>query len=97
MSGLRDSRVLVTTSRSPSSRLSAFSKELRLLFPTAVRLNRGTLILPDLVQSCQSNGLTDLILLSEHRGTPTGMVVSHFPNGPTISFSLREWPGWRCN
>ncbi|KAH6696919.1 anticodon-binding protein [Plectosphaerella plurivora] len=90
MSGLRDSRVLVTTSRSPSSRLSAFSKELRLLFPTAVRLNRGTLILPDLVQSCQSNGLTDLILLSEHRGTPTGMVVSHFPNGPTISFSLHN-------
>jgi len=61
---------LVTTSRDPSSRLSAFAKEIRLLFPTSVRLNRGNLILPDLVKSSQANGLTDIILLSERMFSP---------------------------
>ncbi|KAJ0316151.1 hypothetical protein Brms1b_005649 [Colletotrichum noveboracense] len=49
LSGIQDPRILVTTSRDPSSRLAAFSKEIRLLLPTSVRLNRGNLILDDLV------------------------------------------------
>lgn len=80
----------MTTSRSPSSRLSAFSKEIRLLMPTAIRLNRGNTILPELVRSCNTRGLSDVILLHEHRGTPTAMTVSHLPHGPTVSFSLHN-------
>ncbi|KAL8805171.1 MAG: hypothetical protein Q9182_002153 [Xanthomendoza sp. 2 TL-2023] len=90
LSGIVDPRPLVTTSRSPSTRLGAFAKEIRLLLPTAIRLNRGTLILPNLVQSANSSGLTDLILLHEHRGTPTALTVSHLPHGPTASFSLHN-------
>ncbi|KAH6899793.1 anticodon-binding protein [Thelonectria olida] len=90
LSGIVDPRVLVTTSRDPSARLAAFAKEIRLLLPTAVRLNRGNLILPDLVQSAQSAGLSDVVLLHEHRGTPTALTVSHFPHGPTVSFSLHN-------
>ncbi|KAI1662685.1 Brix-domain-containing protein [Daldinia decipiens] len=90
LSGIVDPRVLVTTSRDPSARLSAFAKEIRLLIPTAIRLNRGNLILPDLVRSAQSSGLSDLILLHEHRGVPTALTLSHFPHGPTISFSLHN-------
>jgi U3 small nucleolar ribonucleoprotein protein IMP4 len=65
LSGLTEPRPLVTTSRSPSTRLSAFSKEIRLL-------------------------LSDIILLHEHRGTPTALTVSHLPHGPTASFSLHN-------
>ncbi|KAI0095494.1 Brix-domain-containing protein [Daldinia grandis] len=90
LSGIVDPRILVTTSRDPSARLSAFAKEIRLLIPTAIRLNRGNLILPDLVRSAQSSGLSDLILLHEHRGVPTALTLSHFPHGPTISFSLHN-------
>jgi U3 small nucleolar ribonucleoprotein protein IMP4 len=90
LSGIVDPRVLVTTSRDPSSRLTAFAKEIRLLLPTAVRLNRGNLILPDLVQSAQSAGLSDVVLLHETRGTPNALTLSHFPHGPTISFSLHN-------
>ena len=68
LSGLVDPRVLVSTSRSPSSRLAAFAKEIRLLMPTAVRINRGNLILPDLVGSAKSAGLSDIVVLHEHRG-----------------------------
>ncbi|KAI1402914.1 Brix-domain-containing protein [Hypoxylon fuscum] len=90
LSGIVDPRILVTTSRDPSARLSAFAKEIRLLLPTSIRLNRGNLILPDLVRSAQSSGLSDLILLHEHRGVPTALTLSHFPHGPTISFSLHN-------
>jgi len=90
LSGIVDPRVLVTTSRDPSSRLSTFAKEIRLLLPTSIRLNRGNLVLPNLVSSATSAGLSDLILLHEHRGTPTALTISHFPHGPTASFSLHN-------
>ncbi|KAJ5883030.1 U3 small nucleolar ribonucleoprotein IMP4 [Penicillium subrubescens] len=89
-SGLIDPRPLVTTSRSPSARLGAFAKEIRLLLPTSIRLNRGNLVMPDLVSSATSASLTDMILLHEHRGTPTALTVSHLPHGPTASFSLHN-------
>ena len=89
-SGIIDPRPLVTTSRSPSARLGAFAKEVRLLLPTSIRLNRGTLVLGDLVSSASSAALTDMILLHEHRGTPTAMTISHLPHGPTASFSLHN-------
>lgn len=90
LSGISDPRILVSTSRDPSTRLGTFAKEIRLLLPTAVRLNRGNLILDNLVQSCKSNGLSDIILLHEHRGKPTALTVSHLPHGPTASFSLHN-------
>ena len=90
LSGLTDPRPLVTTSRSPSTRLAAFSKEIRLLLPTAIRLNRGNLILPNLLSSAKAAALSDILLLHEHRGTPTALTISHLPHGPTASFSLHN-------
>lgn len=90
LSGLADPRPLVTTSRSPSTRLSTFSKEIRLLLPTAIRLNRGNLILPNLLSSAKASALSDIILLHEHRGTPTAITICHLPHGPTASFSLHN-------
>lgn len=89
-SGLIDPRPIVTTSRSPSIRLGTFAKEVRLMLPTSIRLNRGGLVLPDLVSSANAAAMTDMIILHEHRGTPTAMTVSHLPHGPTISFSLHN-------
>lgn len=90
LSGIVEPRVLVTTSRDQSARLAAFAKEIRLLLPTAIRLNRGNIVLPELVRSAQSAALTDIILLHEHRGVPTALSVSHLPHGPTASFSLHN-------
>ncbi|KAK9448440.1 anticodon-binding protein [Limtongia smithiae] len=90
LSGIQEPRVVVTTSRDPSTRLSQFTKEIRLMFPTSVRLNRGNSVLPQLVKACNTSSTTDLILLHEHRGVPTALTVSHFPHGPTASFSLHN-------
>lgn len=85
-----DPRVLITTSRDPSSKLMQFAKEMRLFFPTSIRLNRGNIVIPHLAASCRSSDISDLIVLHEHRGTPTSITVSHFPHGPTASFSLHN-------
>ena len=63
---------------------------MRLLIPTSIRLNRGNLILPNLISSANASSLTDLILLHEHRGVPTALTISHLPHGPTASFSLHN-------
>ena len=85
---LRDPKVLVTTSRDPSSRLTQFVKEVKLLMPTAQRINRGAQVLPDLVELCRSNDFSDLVVVHEHRGEPDGMVISHMPFGPTAYFGI---------
>ncbi|ODQ79028.1 hypothetical protein BABINDRAFT_50843 [Babjeviella inositovora NRRL Y-12698] len=90
MSGIADPKIVVTTSRDPSTRLSQFAKEIKLLFPTAVRLNRGNYVMPSLVNACQASGTTDLVILHEHRGVPTTLTVSHFPHGPTAFFTLHN-------
>ncbi|CAG9980393.1 unnamed protein product [Clonostachys byssicola] len=90
LSGIQDPRILVTTSRSPSSKLNTFSKEIRLLLPTGTYINRGTMTMAELVRAAKAAGLTDIIHLGETRGTPTSLTISHMPHGPTISFSLHN-------
>eukprot|EP00742_Colponemidia_sp_Colp-10_P004166 GILJ01004445.1.p1 GENE.GILJ01004445.1~~GILJ01004445.1.p1 ORF type:complete len:288 (+),score=43.23 GILJ01004445.1:80-943(+) len=86
--GVREPKILVTTSRDPSSRLTQFLKEVRLMVPNAQRVNRGSYIVKDLVDLCRTNEISDLIILHEHRGEPDGMIVSHMPYGPTAYFGL---------
>ncbi|GCE99088.1 snoRNA-binding rRNA-processing protein imp4 [Zygosaccharomyces mellis] len=89
-SGISDPRIVVTTSRNPSARLSQFAKEIKLLFPTSVRLNRGNFIVNSLVDACNKSGTSDLVLLHEHRGVPTSLTISHLPHGPTAFFTLHN-------
>ena len=86
--GETDPRVVVTTSRDPSVRLKLFAKEIKLLFPNAQRLNRGNLIISELVKACVANEITDIIMLHETRGEPDALIVSHLPYGPTAYFNL---------
>jgi U3 small nucleolar ribonucleoprotein protein IMP4 len=85
-----DPKVLITTSRDPSSRLSQFAKEMKLMFPNSQRMNRGNYVIGDIVDACRKTEATDLIILHETRGKPDGMVISHFPNGPTAYFTLHN-------
>ncbi|CAH1265372.1 IMP4 [Branchiostoma lanceolatum] len=86
--GVEDPKVMLTTSRDPSSRLKQFAKEMRLVFPNAQRLNRGHYELEQLVEACRANDVTDFIILTEHRGEPDGIIISHLPHGPTAYFTL---------
>jgi U3 small nucleolar ribonucleoprotein protein IMP4 len=85
-----DPQILITTSRDPSKRLLQFLKEMAILIPNAERINRGSYVVQDLVGLCLNKSLSDLIVLHEHRGVPDGMIVCHFPVGPTVYFGLEN-------
>lgn len=86
--GVKDPRVLITTSRDPSSRLMQFLKEIRLLLPGAQRMNRGAYVVKDLMELARNHEMSDVIIVHEHRGEPDGLIVCHLPFGPTAYFGL---------
>jgi U3 small nucleolar ribonucleoprotein protein IMP4 len=88
LAGVEDPKLVITTSRDPSTRLAQFAKEVRLLFPNAQRINRGNLVIRDLMEMGKAQQITDLILLHETRGEPDALIVCHLPLGPTAYFSL---------
>ena len=88
--GVEDPKVMVTTSRDPSARLKKFAKEFKLLFPNAQRLNRGNYEYNQLINACRANGVTDFLVLHEHRGVPDGLIVCHLPHGPSAYFTISD-------
>ena len=55
-----------------------FAKEMKLIFSKSQRINHGSYKIKQLMDSCRSNGVTDLIMLHETRTVP------NVPNGRTI-------------
>jgi U3 small nucleolar ribonucleoprotein protein IMP4 len=86
--GYTDPRICVTTSRSPSSRLKQFAKEMKIVIPNSTRINRGAHRVDELVSVCKESDFTDLVVLQETRGEPDGMIICHLPLGPTAYFTL---------
>ncbi|XP_012217107.1 U3 small nucleolar ribonucleoprotein protein IMP4 [Linepithema humile] len=86
--GVEDPKIVITTSRDPSSRLKMFVKELRLILPNSQRMNRGNYEMKQLIHACRANDVTDFIIVHEHRGTPDTLVICHLPYGPTAYFTL---------
>ncbi|KAL8144462.1 hypothetical protein V2J09_017494 [Rumex salicifolius] len=85
-----DPKIFLTTSRDPSQPLIQFTKELKFVFPNAVRVNRGTQVISEIIESCRAHDFTDVILVHEHRGVPDGLIISHLPYGPTAYFGLHN-------
>lgn len=88
--GVEDPKIMITTSRDPSSRLKMFAKELRLIFPNAQRMNRGNYEMKQLIHACRANDVTDFIVIHEHRGVPDSLVICHLPYGPTAYFNMSD-------
>ncbi|XP_070558669.1 U3 small nucleolar ribonucleoprotein protein IMP4-like isoform X2 [Ptychodera flava] len=86
--GVEDPKIMVTTSRDPSSKLKQFAKEMKLIYPNAQRMNRGNYEMTQIVQACRANEVTDLLIVHEHRGEPDGLIICHLPYGPTAYFTL---------
>ncbi|XP_011366052.1 U3 small nucleolar ribonucleoprotein IMP4 isoform X3 [Pteropus medius] len=93
--GVEDPKVMITTSRDPSSRLKMFAKELKLVFPGAQRMNRGRHEVGALVRACKANGVTDLLVVHEHRGTP-GKWDSLSATCPSAPLLISHCVMWLC-
>ena len=81
-------KIMITTSRRPTSKLFQFQKEVSLLFPNSIRFNRGAYKMKDIVEAAERREFSDIILLHEHRGEPDGMIISHMPFGPTLYLGI---------
>eukprot|EP01121_Diplochlamys_sp_Union-15-3_P008886 TRINITY_DN2389_c0_g1_i1.p1 TRINITY_DN2389_c0_g1~~TRINITY_DN2389_c0_g1_i1.p1 ORF type:complete len:202 (+),score=10.29 TRINITY_DN2389_c0_g1_i1:196-801(+) len=79
---------MITTSYSPSQKLAEFVKEMSLVIPNSVRMNRGSYSIKQLMEACRSHGVSDVIIIHESKGIPDSMIVSHLPLGPTAYFGL---------
>ncbi|KAF7387505.1 hypothetical protein HZH68_013182 [Vespula germanica] len=88
--GVENPKIVVTTSRDPSSRLKMFVKELRLILPNSQRMNRGNYEMKQLIHACRANDVTDFIIVHEHRGIPDTLVICHLPYGPTAYFTISD-------
>uniref|UniRef100_A0A8C5KR13 Brix domain-containing protein n=1 Tax=Jaculus jaculus TaxID=51337 RepID=A0A8C5KR13_JACJA len=82
--GVEDPKIVITTSRGPSSHLKMLAKELKLVFPGAQRMSQGRHEVGVLEGACKASGVTDLLAVCE------GLMVSHVPSGPTAYFALRD-------
>ena len=82
-----DPKILLTTSRDPSSKLLQFSKEMRLVFPNSHRINRGNYVVKELAEACRANEVTDLVVVHEHRGVP-GTALSFLPPSSSCVIKL---------
>ena len=80
LSGISDPKLLLPSH--PSVKLLQFLKEIKLMFPNSLKLNRGNYIISDLVSTCNRVQVSDMILLHEHRGVPSSLTVplSSWPN-----------------
>lgn len=61
-----------------------------ILIPNSQRINRGGTVMEELVELSLRKGVTDIVLLHEHRGQPDGIIISHLPVGPTLYFGLQN-------
>jgi U3 small nucleolar ribonucleoprotein protein IMP4 len=82
--GVSDPKVLVTTSRDASQKLLEFAKEMRLVVPNSMRMNRGATSVHQLVETARLEKFTDIVLISESQGVPDTLTICHLPLGPTI-------------
>ncbi|XP_042402920.1 aspartyl protease APCB1-like isoform X1 [Zingiber officinale] len=65
-----------------------FILELKLVFPNAARMNRGSQVISEIIEFCRAHEYTDVIFVHEHRGEPDNLVICHLPFGPTAFFEL---------
>lgn len=84
----REPKILITTSRDCSNRLQQFMQEMRIIIPNSFKLNRGGMVIKEIIEIAKEKEFTDVVLLHENRGQPDGMIVSHLPYGPTTYFGL---------
>ncbi|KAF5140000.1 brix-domain-containing protein [Vairimorpha ceranae] len=83
-------KILVTTSKKPSSKLLEFSKHMSLIF-NGLFFMRGRCTKEELSNIMHKNGYTSLILIYENKGTPSSLTISNFPFGNTFKFSIHGY------
>lgn len=81
-------KVLITCSENPHDWTLRFCRELTLLIQDSIFRNRKHCSLKKLVVEANARGYTNIVVVTEDRRHPTGMLVIHLPEGPTAFFRI---------
>ncbi|XP_030852522.1 ribosome production factor 1 [Strongylocentrotus purpuratus] len=81
-------KVLITTSDKAAWTTRRLCKELSSCIPNSEVHHRRHLPLKRIIKSAQEKDFTDLIVINNDRGKANGMVISHFPDGPTCHYKM---------
>lgn len=60
------------------------------MLPNTQYLNRGGLLVYELVSSYRTSAFTDLVIAHDTCNQPDGLVVSYLPYGSTSYFNIRR-------
>ncbi|GFQ70576.1 brix domain-containing protein F44G4.1 [Trichonephila clavata] len=81
-------KVLITCSENPHSWTIRFCRELKELIQDSIFLYRKRASLKHLVEDAKRREFTNVVVVTEDRRHPTGMLVIHLPEGPTAFFRV---------
>lgn len=87
---LRLPKIMVTTSKEPSSKLLQFTKHLSLILNAQHQI-RGSLSEEEISETAHKNNYTCIILVYENKGVPSTLTISSFPFGDTIKFKISNF------
>ncbi|GFX65511.1 ribosome production factor 1 [Trichonephila clavipes] len=81
-------KVLITCSENPHTWTIRFCRELKVLIQDSIFLYRKHASLKHLVEEAKKREFTNVVVVTEDRRHPTGMLVIHLPEGPTAFFRV---------
>jgi len=74
-------RVIITSSRDPSTRMRQFLNDLEESLPDSARINRGRTSLRDLIEKAAYLGAVSVIYVTSRRGNPGGLMFMRIRSG----------------
>ncbi|XP_013632875.1 PREDICTED: brix domain-containing protein ZK795.3-like [Brassica oleracea var. oleracea] len=66
----KDAKIFLTISRDLSAPLTGFVKELKSVFPNTRRMNRGSQVVSEIIETAWSHAYTEVIFVTKNRGKP---------------------------
>lgn len=81
-------KVLITCSENPHTWTIRFCRELKMLIQDSIFLYRRHAQIKKLVKVAHTKGFTNIVIVTEDRRHPTGMLIIHLPEGPTAFFRI---------
>ncbi|KAF2566111.1 hypothetical protein F2Q68_00025834 [Brassica cretica] len=66
----KDAKIFLTISRDLSAPLTRFVKELKSVFPNTRRMNRGSQVVSEIIETAWSHAYTEVIFVTKNRGKP---------------------------
>lgn len=87
-SGEVEPKVLITTKKKSTSKLTEFCQEFIGVIPNVEYYDRQNFTVTEIIEFCKKREYTDLIIFSERNRKPDGLCIIHLPDGPTAHFRV---------